>query len=87
MTASGKMYLKAIYYLSRGGATRPADIADALGVSRPSVSNALLRLTNEGMLTHEPYSDVRLTSTGHGAAQTLAAADERLRKMGSLCAL
>jgi DtxR family Mn-dependent transcriptional regulator len=87
MTASGKMYLKAIYYLSGGGAVRPADIADGLGVSGPSVSNALMRLANEGLLEHESYGDVSLTPAGRRAAQALVAADERLRGMGSLCAL
>ena len=87
MTASGRMYLKAIYYLSVSGATRPAEIAEALGVSRPSVSNALIKLANQGLLMHEPYGDVRLTVAGRKAAQSLAAADERLRLGSMLVAL
>ena len=87
MTASGRMYLKAIYYLRDGGTTRPAEIAEALSVSRPSVSNALSKLAQQGLLMHEPYGDVRLTSTGRKAAQALVAADERLRLGSMLVAL
>lgn len=87
MTASGRMYLKAIYYLSGGGATRPAEIAAVLGVSRPSVSKALMKLAQQGLLMHEPYGDVRLTPEGRKAAQALAAADERLRLGSMLVAL
>lgn len=87
MTASGRMYLKAVYYLSGNGDTRAADIAAALSVSRPSVSNALVRLAKKGLLMHEPYGNVRLTSAGRKAAQELVAADERLRLAGTLCIL
>ncbi len=87
MTASGRMYLKAIYYLSGSGVTRPAEIAEALGVSRPSVSNAIGKLAKQGLLMHEPYGDVRLTPAGRKAAQALAAADERLWLGSMLVAL
>jgi len=87
MTASGKMYLKTIYYLGSSGAIRPSDIADALDVSRPSVSNALIRLANEGLLIHESYGDVRLTPNGCRKAQELAAAENRLRETNMLQAL
>ena len=41
MTASGQMYLIAVYYLSKqDDITYVADIAQALEVTRPSVSNA-----------------------------------------------
>ena len=79
MTASGKMYLKAIYYLSADGAARPADIAAALGVSRPSVSRALTGLTRAGHAAHPPYGDVRLTPEGRRAALAVIEAEVRLR--------
>jgi DtxR family Mn-dependent transcriptional regulator len=81
------MYLKGIWYLSGGNAVRPADIAAALAVSRPSVTGALARLANDGLLTHVPYGDVRLTPAGRRMAQALAAADDKLRGMETRCAL
>lgn len=79
MTASGKMYLKAIYYLSSEGAARPADIAVAVDVSRPSVSRALANLTRMGLAEHQPYGDVRLTPEGRRAVLAAIDAEARLQ--------
>lgn len=81
MTASRKTYLKTIYYLSAEGAARPADIAAALGVSRPSVSKALSGLTEAGLAAHQPYGDVSLTPEGQCAVLAIMEADARLQRM------
>lgn len=81
MTASGKMYLKAIYYLSTDGAVRPADIAAALEVSRPSVSKALGNLARADLAAHQPYGDVRLTPEGQRNALAAIEAEARLQCM------
>src|SRR3954470_20628167 len=66
-------YLKAIYDLERVG--EPAatnDIADRLAISPASVSGMVRRLADQGLITHEPYRGVRLTSDGrHAALRTL----------------
>ncbi len=74
-TLSGPVedYLKAIYDLERVG--EPAttnDIALQLRVSAASVSGMVRRLADQGLITHEPYRGVRLTSDGrHAALRTL----------------
>lgn len=66
-------YLKAIYDLERVG--EPAttnDIALRLAISPASVSGMVRRLAEQGLITHEPYRGVRLTSGGrHAALRTL----------------
>lgn len=66
-------YLKAIYDLERVG--EPAttnDIALQLRVSAASVSGMVRRLADQGLITHEPYRGVRLTTDGrHAALRTL----------------
>ena len=62
-------YLKAIYDLERVG--EPAstnDIALRLAISPASVSGMVRRLADQGLITHEPYRGVRLTSAGRWAA-------------------
>ena len=62
-------YLKAIYDLERGA--QPAttnEIAERLAISPASVSGMVRRLADQGLITHEPYRGVRLTSDGRQAA-------------------
>lgn len=68
-TRSVEDYLKAVYGLSTD--ERPAsttDIAQRLQLSAPSVSAMIKRLSEQGLLQHEPYRGVRLTSDGRRAA-------------------
>jgi DtxR family Mn-dependent transcriptional regulator len=73
LTGPVEDYLKAIYDLERVG--EPAttnDIALQLRVSAASVSGMVRRLADQGLITHEPYRGVRLTSDGrHAALRTL----------------
>ncbi|MCL6465145.1 MAG: metal-dependent transcriptional regulator [candidate division WOR-3 bacterium] len=65
-------YLEAILLL--GAQKRPVrvkDIAHFLGVSRPSVVNALNQLKNKGLVRHEHYGDVELTIRGQNYATTI----------------
>jgi DtxR family Mn-dependent transcriptional regulator len=62
-------YLKAIYDLELVGAPASTnDIADRLAISPASVSGMVRRLADQGLITHEPYRGVRLTSEGRRAA-------------------
>jgi DtxR family Mn-dependent transcriptional regulator len=62
-------YLKAIYDLERDA--HPAatnDIAERLAISPASVSGMMRRLSEQGLITHEPYRGARLTADGRRAA-------------------
>lgn len=65
LSRSVEDYLKAIHRLSADG--RPASttqIAEALAVAPPSVTGMVKRLSEQGLLTHEPYRGVTLTDLG-----------------------
>ena len=65
LTASLEDYIEAIASLAgSSGETRAADIADTLGVSRPSVTVALRALASRKMVNYRPYSTVSLTQEG-----------------------
>lgn len=69
LTRSVEDYLKAIYGLcSAGGNASTGDIAAALALSAPSVSGMVKRLSEQGLLTHEPYRGVQLTAEGRAIA-------------------
>lgn len=57
-------YLKAVYLLSKTGQVRGTDIAELLGVSRPTVSVSLKSLEQEGYLYLDPLRQVHLTDKG-----------------------
>jgi DtxR family Mn-dependent transcriptional regulator len=71
-TRSVEDYLKAIYDLSRatGNATASA-VAARLAVARASVSAMVRRLTEQGLVAHEPYRGLRLTREGRAVALQL----------------
>jgi len=67
-------YLEAILVLSGsvGTAVRVTDLSDQLGVSKPSVSIAVRKLADAGLVDHERYGDIKLTSRGRKHAQDVA---------------
>ena len=65
LTASLEDYIEVIASLAgSSGETRAADIADNMGVSRPSVTVALRALASRNMVNYKPYSSVSLTEEG-----------------------
>ncbi|GHU09802.1 DtxR family transcriptional regulator [Spirochaetia bacterium] len=64
MTQSLEDYLEMVSFLTDDGEVRVTDIAARLGVSKPSVLNALKVLEDQGLLEHERYSHVSLTRKG-----------------------
>ncbi len=69
LTRSVEDYLKAIYNLSpEGRSASTSDIANHLARSAPSVSGMIKRLSEQGLLEHEPYRGVQLTAEGRRAA-------------------
>ncbi|MDZ4180144.1 MAG: metal-dependent transcriptional regulator [Coriobacteriia bacterium] len=66
-TATLEEYLEAIYKLSQKGAVRPTPIAEAVGVSGPTVTATLKRLESHGMITRR-RGEVMLTEEGRKLA-------------------
>jgi DtxR family Mn-dependent transcriptional regulator len=62
-------YLKAIYELERSAEKAETNaIARLLGIAPASVSGMVRRLVEQGLITHERYHGVKLTSLGRRAA-------------------
>lgn len=65
-------YLLAIYEIVvEERVARSKSIAEAVGVSRPSVTGALQKLDRLGMIEYEPYGYVSLTRKGESEARQL----------------
>ena len=74
-------YLKAIYILSEEGAVRGTDIAEYLGVSRPTVSVALKSLEKEGYLYLGTFHEVYLTDSGKSLAKSIYEKNRTLKSL------
>jgi DtxR family transcriptional regulator, Mn-dependent transcriptional regulator len=71
-TRSQQDYLKALYLLR--GDQRPVptrDLAQRLGISSPSVSEMVARLTAQGLVEHDKYRGQQLTKEGRKVALEL----------------
>lgn len=74
-------YLETIWLLSQGGAgAHVADIARRLGVSRPTVTEALGSLVEKGLVLHERYAAATLTAEGATRARAVRRKHEALRR-------
>lgn len=69
MTSSLEDYLEAVFVLSqKKDSVRLTDIAEHLGVSKPSVNRAVKTLTEIGFLEHVTYGDILITPEGESYA-------------------
>jgi len=69
---SVEMYLKEIYLLSRDGeSAKTGAIAEALGVSPPSVTDRLGHLEGRGLVVHEKRMGTTLTDPGRAEARRI----------------
>ncbi|MDQ6772408.1 MAG: metal-dependent transcriptional regulator [Candidatus Dormibacteraeota bacterium] len=65
-------YLEAIYYMvAEGELVRSARLADWLGVSRPTVTQALRRMTRDGLVRLNSRKEIELTPAGTGRAASI----------------
>ena len=72
LTPSLEDYLKTIYILSMSKKeVRVSDIASFMNVRLPSVSEAIKRLKDKGLVSYTRYSSVSLTSKGYEIAKNL----------------
>ena len=70
ISASIQDYAKAVYALEarEGGAVSTTHLAERLGVTPGSVSAMVRKLSEAGLVEHEPYRGVRLTDRGRRVA-------------------
>ena len=79
MTESLEMYLETISLLhERMRIARVTDIANELGVSKPSVHAALHELERRGLIQHEHYGEVYLSAAGKEASAAIRGRHELL---------
>ncbi|MCB1062671.1 MAG: transcriptional regulator MntR [Verrucomicrobiae bacterium] len=65
-------YLEKIHELiDEKGYARVADIAESFGIAQPSVSNMVRRLDEKGLVIHEKYRGMTLTSEGEKLARRI----------------
>lgn len=70
ISSSLEDYLEVIYNLTEAqGMARSKDIADAMNVSRASVTGALKALSDKGLVNYQPYAYITLTEQGCGVAK------------------
>ncbi|MCH5210671.1 MAG: metal-dependent transcriptional regulator [Oscillospiraceae bacterium] len=69
---SGEMYLETMLVLkNRFGYVRSIDIANEMGVSKPSVSRAVGLLKDNGYITFDPNGMILLTESGNSVAEKI----------------
>ncbi|HEY8965743.1 MAG TPA: iron dependent repressor, metal binding and dimerization domain protein [Candidatus Methylacidiphilales bacterium] len=72
LTESGEDYLECIAnLLIERGYVSASDVADALGLIRPSVSLMIKRLADQGYLERQPYRGFVLTPKGQKVAASI----------------
>ena len=79
---SGEDYLEAILFIEeQKGRVRSIDIANALGVSKPSVNKALTILQEMGYVSKPSYGEVTITQEGRKRAKVVAVKHVALTKL------
>lgn len=80
-TNAFERYLDVIYEIeAAGGEVRVKDIASALEVSYPSVSEMVDRLVTDGLVTHDKYQNISLTSRGRRIGKGLDEKHEVIKR-------
>jgi len=70
LSASLEDYIETIYHIvEEKQVARAKNIADQLGVSRASVTEALRTLSSKGLINYAPYEVITMTSLGREVAE------------------
>lgn len=77
---SEENYIEWIYRLAQHGAVRPGQLAEQLGVKRPSATRAVRSLAEKGLVEHERYGEIRLTASGQALGQAIVRRDQCLTR-------
>ena len=79
-SASMEDYLEAIVILAeKSKPVKVTEIGKALGVKKPSVTSALGKLSQQGLVKHKRYGHIELTAEGERIAQDVFRRHEVLR--------
>ncbi len=79
---SGEDYLEAILFIEKQkGRVKSVDIANFLGVSKPSVNKALTILQEMGYVSKPSYGEVTITQEGKRRAKSVAVKHKALTKL------
>ena len=82
MTIAMQNYLELIYELSLDGKkARVSDIAKQLGVSKPSVNNAVVVLAKDGYVDYEKHADIKLTDKGRKTAEFICSKHQTIKQL------
>jgi DtxR family transcriptional regulator, Mn-dependent transcriptional regulator len=82
MTESLEDYLEEIYLqVTHGQVARVTTIADKLGVSKPSVNNALKELEKRGLIVHQKYGYIQLTDEGKRVSESVSQKHVLIKKL------
>ncbi len=74
-------YLESIFIINaKKSSVRVKDMAKFAGVKPPSVIEALNHLQDKGLVEHEPYGYIELTSEGHKLAESIYEKHNILKK-------
>jgi DtxR family transcriptional regulator, Mn-dependent transcriptional regulator len=72
LSANMEDYLETIYFQDlEGMPAKVKNIADSMGVSKPSVTEALSVLQDRGLVLHQKYGDIELTDKGRKEADRI----------------
>ncbi len=81
LSSSLEDYLEAIYLQGLAGVpVRPKELITRLGVTGPSVTEALHVLTEKKLINYIPYGPITLTSNGETAAREIYHRHETLKR-------
>lgn len=81
LSATLEDYLQVIFHLENANrAPRAKDIAEQLGVQRPTVTGALKALAKRGLINYTPYSRITLTTEGRNSGRDIVNRHQILRE-------
>ncbi|CAB1063236.1 hypothetical protein D1BOALGB6SA_8019 [Olavius sp. associated proteobacterium Delta 1] len=80
LTPSQENYLEHILNESSKGQIRVRDLAKSVGVKLPSVTRAVQKLIDAGMVKHETYGKIEITNAGKDAARSITRRDDCLNR-------
>jgi Mn-dependent DtxR family transcriptional regulator len=63
------------------GYASTSDIAERMGVSKPSVTDMVKKLHKQGYLVHTPYRGMTLTDSGRALARSMKDRHDTLRRL------
>lgn len=80
LTNSQEEYLKTVYIISKSKKEiRVTDIAQKLGITKPSVNRALKNLKEKNYITYEAYGEIKMTEQGEKIAQEILKKEDLIK--------